>query len=90
MQIPLSCASLLIFAASIVFAQQSLNKRSSMSDRENAGLRGPVKEEIESQTVPLPSGEKGFTNTTRYAADGRLLENRTTNPDGSEWVTSYS
>jgi len=90
MHVPLSCASLLIFVASITFAQQSPNPSSSMSDREKAGLRGPVKEEIDSQTMPLPSGEKVFTTTTRYTVDGRILENRATNPDGSEWVTSYS
>jgi len=90
MPVLLSCASLLIFVASISFAQQSSHTSSSMSDREKAGLRGPVKEEIDSQKMPLPSGEKVFTTTTKYTVDGRILEKRATKPDGSEWVTSYS
>ena len=90
MHVPLSCASLLIFVASMTLAQQSPHSGSSISDREKAGLRGPVKEEIDSQTMSLPSGEKVFTTTTKYTVDGRILEKRATNPDGSEWVTSYS
>jgi YD repeat-containing protein len=74
----------------MTLAQQSPHSGSSISDREKAGLRGPVKEEIDSQTMSLPSGEKVFTTTTKYTVDGRILEKRATNPDGSEWVTSYS
>jgi len=60
-----------------------------MSDREKAGLRGPVKAVIEEQTISLPNGDELLTTTTKYKSDGSILEERTKNADGSEWVTSY-
>ena len=62
-----------------------------MSDRDKAGLRGPVKTVLDEQTFSGADGQQLLTTTTtHYAPDGRILEVRTGNPDGSEWVTSYS
>jgi YD repeat-containing protein len=90
MYIRLSCATLLIFLASITVAQQSSPSGSSISDREKAGLRGPVKAVINEQTMSLPNGDQLSTTITKYTPDGRTLEERTSNSDGSEWVTSYT
>ena len=90
MHVPLSCACLLIFIASITAAQQSSHSGSSISAREKAGLRGPVKTVIDEHTMSLPNGDVVFTTTTKYAPEGRILEQRTKNSDGSEWVTSYT
>lgn len=84
----LSCAVFLLAAASV--AQQSSHATSSMSDREKEGLRGSVKEISDSQTLSLPNGEQVLTTTTRYSLDGRILEVRTVNPDGSAWLTTYT
>ena len=56
-----------------------------MSDREKAGLRGPVKTCTEEITYPASN----YLNTTEYSTDGRVLAIRTPQPDGSEWVSSY-
>jgi YD repeat-containing protein len=62
-----------------------------MSDRDKAGLRGPVRTVLEEQTFSGADGQQSFTTTTtHYAPDGRILEHRTGNPDGSGWVTSYT
>ena len=62
-----------------------------MSDRDKAGLRGPVKTVLDEQTFSGADGQQLLTTTTtHYAPDGRILEVRTGNPDGSEWVTSYT
>lgn len=53
-----------------------------MSDREKAGLRGPVKTCVEE--IIYPTGK--YVNTTEYSTDGRVLTIRTIQPDGSEWV----
>lgn len=61
-----------------------------MSDRDRAGLRGPVKAVVDEQTFSGADGQQlHTTTTTEYAPDGRILELRRGNPDGSEWVTSY-
>jgi len=57
-----------------------------MSDREKAGLRGPVRECIEETTY----NEFRYSTTTVYSADGRLLSRRNANPDGSEWVQTWT
>ena len=88
MHVRFRCGNLLIFAVSITFAQQS-QTGSSISAREQAGLRGPVKAVIDEQTRSLPNGDQVLRTTTNYTPDGRILEERTANPDGSEWVTSY-
>ena len=62
-----------------------------MSDRNKAGLRGPVKTVLEEQTFSGADGQQSSTTTTtQYAPDGRILEDRTGNPNGSGWVTSYT
>ncbi|MGA8270906.1 MAG: hypothetical protein WB919_05050 [Candidatus Sulfotelmatobacter sp.] len=62
-----------------------------MSDRDKAGLRGSVKTALEEQNFSGADGQQLLTTTTtRYAPDGRILERRTANPDGSEWVASYT
>lgn len=57
-----------------------------MSDREKAGLRGPVR--YVEETI-LPDGSK-YSTTTEYGPDGKLLATRTSQPDGSEWVTTQT
>ena len=60
-----------------------------MSDCDRAGLRGPVKTVLDEQTFSGADGQQLLTTiTTHYAPDGRILEVRTGNPDGSEWVTN--
>lgn len=62
-----------------------------MSERDKAGLRGPVKTVVEEQTFALPDGKQRVTtNRTEYAPDGRILEERWGNSDGSEQATKYS
>jgi len=58
-----------------------------MTDREEAGLRGPVKTCVKEASYPA---RKSLT-TAEYGLDGRLLTTRTSNPvGGSEWVTTKS
>jgi hypothetical protein len=59
-----------------------------MSDREKAGLRGPVKTCVV-ETTALPDGNK-YSTATEYSPDGRLLTSRNTNADGSEWVRTVT
>ncbi len=61
-----------------------------MSDLDKAGLRGPVKTVLDEQTFSGAGQQLLTTTTTEYAPDGRILEVRTGNPDGSEWATSYT
>jgi hypothetical protein len=68
-----------------------------MSDREQKGLRGPVKTCVEETTYPdvaAPDGtqvlERKSSSATEYDAAGRVLSVRFGNPDGSEWVSRYS
>ena len=55
-----------------------------MTDREKAGLRGPVRICVEETAVPVGK----LLTTTEYNSDGNLLTTRIVNPDGSEFVTS--
>lgn len=57
-----------------------------LSDREKAGLRGPVKTCVDE--IILPDGSKYLT-TTEYSADGRLLR-FSTNSHGSEWIRTQT
>jgi YD repeat-containing protein len=57
-----------------------------MTDREKAGLRGPVKICVEEGQYHTG----GYVTTTEFTADGRLLSTRHINPDGSEWVTTQT
>jgi YD repeat-containing protein len=90
MHVRLPAISLFILAASISFAQQSTQTSVLMSDRDKAGLRGAVKTVFEERTMSFATGEQTVTTTTKYAPDGRILEKRSGNSDGSEWVTSYT
>src|SRR5438094_1661165 len=94
MQARLSFASILLLTASsawLALAQQSSQTGAFMSDRDKAGLRGPVKTVLEEQTFSGADGQQSFTTTTKqYAPDGRILEDRTGNADGSGWVKSYA
>lgn len=94
MQARLSFANILLLTASsawLALAQQSSQTGALMSDRDKAGLLGPVKTVIEEQTFSGADGRQSLTTiTTKYGPDGRLLENRTGNLDGSGWVTSYT
>ena len=86
-------ASILILVASTAWsalAQQSSQTGAPMSDRDKAGLRGPVKTVLEEDTLSLAHGQQLLTTTTKYTPDGRILEEGAKNPDGSEWVTSYT
>jgi hypothetical protein len=66
-----------------------------MSDRVQAGLRGPVKSSTEESTYPNMTDAAGkaldvrFERTTVYDPDGRILSTRSRNSDGSQWVTRY-
>jgi hypothetical protein len=59
-----------------------------MSDREEAGLRGPVRTCVE-ETI-FPNRDSVLTTTTEYSLDGKLLVVRFANPDGSGWVTTHT
>jgi YD repeat-containing protein len=68
-----------------------------MSDREQYGLRGPVKSCTEESTFSGVTDGDGKTypgfhseSTTEYDADGRTLATRSRSSDGSEWATLYS
>jgi hypothetical protein len=66
--------------------QEKINRR--ISDREEAGLRGPVKTCVEERTEP-PDGTK-YSTTTEYSPDGRLLTTQHTGSDGTEWIKTQS
>jgi YD repeat-containing protein len=83
-----SFACLLIFMVSVALAQKSSQTK---SDRDKAELRGPVKSVLNEQTFSGTDGQQFLmSTTTEYAPDGRILEQRTKNTDGSEWVVSYT
>ena len=85
-----SFATILLVAVSpawFVLAQQSSQTGAPMSDRDKAGLRGPVKTVVDEQTLSISDGQQRLTtNTTEYSPDGKILEVRTRHQDGSEWV----
>ena len=67
-----------------------------MSDREQRGLRSPVKSCTEESTYPGMTDADGKTYpkvyseyTTEYDADGRVVASRSRNSDGSQWVVRY-
>jgi YD repeat-containing protein len=94
MSVRLYFASILVLVASpawLARAQQSSQTGVFMSDRDKAGLRGPVKTVLNEQTFSGADGQQFLTSTsTEYAPDGRILELRIGNSDGSIWVTSYT
>jgi hypothetical protein len=56
-----------------------------LSDRENAGLRGPVNSSTE-ETIPF-DGTKFVT--TEYSRDGRLLTKRVVYPDNPDFLSTW-
>ena len=94
MSLRLCFAGILLLVASpawLARAQQSSQTGASMSDRDKEGLRGPVKTVLNERTFPGADGQQFLTSTTtEYAPDGRILELRIGNSDGSIWVTSYT
>lgn len=80
-----------IMLAGFAFAQHPSHAGVLMSDRDKAGLRGPIKSVLVEQNFSAADGRQLVTSTrTEYAPDGRMLEVRNGNSDGSEWVTSYT
>jgi YD repeat-containing protein len=72
-------------------AQQSSQTSAFMTDRDKAGLLGPVKTVLNEQTLSGANGQQFLTSTTtEYAHDGRILQRRIGNSDGSIWSTSYT
>jgi hypothetical protein len=68
-----------------------------MSNREQHGLRGPVKTCVEETTYAgviaadgrqLPESKSRYE--TEYSVEGRVITRRTHNSDGSEWVIRYT
>jgi hypothetical protein len=67
------------------------------SEREQNGLRGPVKSCMEESTHPAWISSDGTlipenrsTQKAEYDEQGRTLETIYHNPDGSQWVRKYS
>jgi YD repeat-containing protein len=63
-----------------------------MSDREKAGLRGPVKT-CADEGIFVAVGnvsERKASSMREYDRDGRSLSSRTTNPGGPDWVSHNS
>jgi hypothetical protein len=76
--------------------KSSEESTSTMSEREQHGLRGPVKSCAQESTFSgmTDAGGKTYpevhsTYTTGYDRDGRRVATRAGNSDGSEWVTRY-
>jgi YD repeat-containing protein len=93
-----------VFLISILFvplmtSQVTSSKESAatMSEREQRGLRGPVKSCVQESSYAGMTDAAGKTYpevhseyTTEYDPSGRILATRSRNSDGSQWVTSYS
>jgi YD repeat-containing protein len=60
-----------------------------MSDREKADLRGPVKTCV-LDVDGLPDGRGKYLTTTEYSPDGRLLTSSNTNSDGGKWIKTQT
>jgi len=72
----------------------SSGEKSSMSDREKPGLRGPVQQRTEEHTFPPSGNFPGTTSTTTstYSPDGKLLHSTNVNsfgPESQEFSTTY-
>jgi YD repeat-containing protein len=94
MSVRLYLASVLVLVASpagLARAQQLSQAGAVMTDRDKAALRGPVKTVVDAQTFSPSDGQQFLTSTTtEYGRDGRILERRIGDSDGSIWVTSYT
>ncbi len=87
---------LLVLAISLALAaqlQSPMPQTSSLTEAQQAGLRGKVKTCSEQQTYPSADGQPERTSWTKteYSPDGKLLLRRVLNPDGSvsELTRSY-
>jgi YD repeat-containing protein len=65
--------------------QETINPK--MSDREEAGLRGPVRTCIDEI---IPADGRKYSTTTEYSPDGRLLASSNTNSDGTAWIKTQT
>ena len=94
MGVRLYLASVLVLVASpawLARAQQLSQTGALMTDRDKAGLRGPVKTVLNERSFSGADGQQFLMSTmTEYAPDGRILEQRIGNSAGSIWVTSYT
>jgi YD repeat-containing protein len=86
-------------AVPLTAAQVTSSEKSAgtMSDREQQNLRGSVKSTTEENSVPGWADAEGKTypevrleSTTEYDMAGHLLNTRSRNSDGSQWVTRYA
>ena len=92
MKLPIVTLVSLQLSLSMLLAQSKTPEENSapMSDRAQAGLRGPVKSTTDEGTYPDAPSETSqarFGRTTVYDRDGRLLSMRSRNSDGSYWIT---
>lgn len=79
---------LLVLAISLALSAQAVDQHSqTMTDAQNASLRGKVKSCNEEQTFLSAYGqpERTTSTTTEYAPDGKLLSRRTLYSQGSEY-----
>jgi hypothetical protein len=94
MSVRLYLASVLVLVGSPAWparAQQLSQTGAFITDRDKAELRGPVKTVLNEQTFSGADGQQFRTSTTtEYASDGKILELRIGNSDGSIWVTSHN
>lgn len=73
-------------------SKSSEEGQAAMSDRVQAGLRGPVESTTEARTYADTSGKLSddrFEHTTVYDPSGRVQSIRNRNSDGSYWVSRY-
>jgi hypothetical protein len=86
MSVRLYLASVLALVASpawLTHAQQLSPTGALVTDRDKAGLQGPVKTVLNEQTFSGADGQQFLmSTTTKYAPDGRILEQRIGNSDG--------
>ncbi|HWW18956.1 MAG TPA: hypothetical protein VNY81_10060 [Candidatus Saccharimonadales bacterium] len=68
----------------------NVNKTPATSDREKAGLRGPVRECTQESTTPGFAGhpETKYTSTAEYDTEGRVTRTIVFGQDGHKWISS--
>lgn len=88
-----------MFAVPLITAQVTSSEESTatMSEREQRGLRGPVKSCAEESTYAGMTDTAGKTHpevhseyTTEYDINGRIVATLSSNSNGSQWVTRYA
>jgi YD repeat-containing protein len=81
----------IVFVEYFGLTQISSQTGTNLSDRDKAGLRGPVKTVVDEQTLTTFEAKTFIsTEVIEYSPDGRFMERRHDNPDGSQWVTAYT